>query len=513
MKKRSYLMRKKLLKNSTYFTVMFVCIALISSSSLSTNINNISETEDFQLGITEGKTPIVVETSAGLAPNIANKNLNLQTTSGPLSDIMWGYIANSTIEYLKDTESDDFLSGGTGGSDEIWYGVQYSDGVLWGMDIYSEDMWCIGGGGDGLNGLAWDYLYNRLYGASGSKLYEVEPETGEQEEIGSFGSGVNEMIAIASNIYGTMYGWDLGDKLWTIDLDTGEATEVGPLGIDLNYAQDGGFDHETGDLWLTAYTVSPNYGCYLYVCDVDTAECTLIDQFEGNSQITASFISFGCPCPEHDVGVKSINYPESGIAIENIPMQVTIKNFGKNTETTDVQMEVGKYDDEGSIILEEDFSGTFPPEGWETDSWTQCSDNCSPDPPCACLYKYDMYENYSAYITSKPVDASDYDKCNLRFYFAADLYYQQYCTLYVKYRKDESSPWKDVTPWDHPLNEQMEGDLYEIGIYSFGSPDGCGEALQIKWEYVGYYYYMNYCVLDSIILEGYNESIEYAELV
>ena len=39
------------------------------------------------------------------------------------------------------------------------------------------------------------------------------------------------------------------------------------------------------------------------------------------------------------------------------------------------------------------------------------------------------------------------------------------------------------------------------------------EALQIQWEYIGYYYYSNYVCLDTIILEGTNESIEYAELV
>ena len=271
MEGRSYLKCKKLFKNSTFLTVCFVSLALIANGSLSVSLNNNLETKNFLFEIAEEEATIVLETSAGLAPIIANEECNLQTTSGPLNDIMWGYIANSstydegtcyfylddpgTIEYLKDTESDDFLSGGTGGSDEIWYACEYSNGVLWGIDAYTGDMWCIGGGGASLNGLAWDPVYNRLWGASGSKLYEIDPETGEQEFIGSFGSSVNEMIAIAANGIGTMYGWDLGDKLWIIDLDTGEATEVGSLGIDLNYAQDGSFDWETSTLWLTAYTL------------------------------------------------------------------------------------------------------------------------------------------------------------------------------------------------------------------------------------------------------------------
>jgi hypothetical protein len=76
---------------------------------------------------------------------------------------------------------------------------------------------------------------------------------------------------------------------------------------------------------------------------------------------------------------------------------------------------------------------------------------------------------------------------------------------------NESSPWKDVTPWDNPLGHEVEGDLFEIDFYGFG--DKLGEAFQIKWEYIGNYYYYNWFVLDSILLEGYNNSIEYAELV
>jgi hypothetical protein len=435
---------------------------------------------------------------------------------------MYGYIANSptydegpcyfylddpgTIEYFQETESDDFLSGGTGSIGE-WWACENSTGALWEIDPYTGDMKFIGGGGVGLNGLTYDAIYNRLYGASGSGLYEIDPDTGEQLFIGSFGSSVNEMIAIACDLEGTMFGWDLGDKLWVIDRDTAEVYEIGSLGIDLNYAQDGGFNWEEDTLYLSAYTVSPNYGSYLYECDKETAECTLIGQIEDNSQITASAVSLGWVCCDHDVGVKEILKPEDpSHAVPEMDMEVIVKNYGANTETFDAQMEI--YNQSSTLLMEEDFSGPFPPEGWETDSWVQCNDSCSPDPPYACIDNEGQY--YNAYITSKAVDASEYKRCSLRFYLCADFYYPQYCSFYVKYRRNESSPWKDVTPWDNPLQEGFEGDLFEIDIYSF---EGCGEALQIKWNYFGYYYYSNYVCLDTIILEGTNESIEYAELV
>ncbi len=164
-------------------------------------------------------------------------------------------------------------------------------------------------------------------------------------------------------------------------------------------------------------------------------------------------------------------------------MQVTVKNEGDNTETFDAQMEINK-NRSGSLLLEEDFSGSFPPEGWETDSWIQCNTSCCKDPPCACLFPWNQVLPFiGGNITSKAVNASEYKKLRLTFYFVADLYMPQYCNFYVKFRTNESSPWKDITPWDNPLGEEWEGDFYEVDFYGIS---GFGEALQIKWEYIGY---------------------------
>ena len=76
---------------------------------------------------------------------------------------------------------------------------------------------------------------------------------------------------------------------------------------------------------------------------------------------------------------------------------------------------------------------------------------------------------------------------------------------------NSTSPWKDVTPWDNPINEQQDEQLYEIGCYSFGEP--MGDEFQIRWEYIGYYYYFNYLWLDDVTLEACSDCAEYAELV
>jgi hypothetical protein len=179
-----------------------------------------------------------------------------------------------------------FMSGTTWSNDGRWIACEYNSGTLWVIDPETGDMYQIGGGGTSCNSLAWDPVYNRLYGASSTSLFEYDPETGEQEFIGSFGLSGKTIIAIAINSEGECYAWDVlfsGDStLFTVDLESGQAYEVGSLGMNLLYAQDGDFCKEDDTLYLATYTTNPYSGSYLYECDEDTASCTLIGQFQGD---------------------------------------------------------------------------------------------------------------------------------------------------------------------------------------------------------------------------------------
>ena len=534
----------KFVKNTMIIAAFLVALMLISSSSLSVKLSDKSEINNSNFEDDEKEITQQRGTLTGLDPNRHSKKPNSLTTvrnnnkirDGKInqalsleSKLMYGYIGYDSCEEegpcyfpLDDpgnitgdqgTGSGYILAGGTWTCDEEWYGCEYNSGGLWKIDPYTFDMEQIGGGGTACNGLAWDPVYNRLYGASGTHLIEYDPETGEQDLIGSFGLSGKTIIAIAINMQGICYAWDVlfsgSSTLYTVDLETGEAIEVGSMNQNLIYAQDGAFDWDTDILYLTAYSQSG----FLATCDTETGELTHLGDFECGAEITASMI-MACCCPaEHDVGVKAIVKPsKSSHAIPEMEMELLVKNYGLNYETFYAQMEINNQTNpSSSTLMWEDFSGSFPPEGWETDSFTQCNDSCSPDPPCACLFKYNQVQNYSAYITSKPVDASEYKKLSLTFYFAGNLNYPQYCNFFVKVRKNESSPWKDVSPWDNPLGHEFEGNLFEIDFYGFG--ENMGEDFQIKWELIGYYYYYNWFVLDSILLEGTNDSIEYAELV
>ncbi|KYK31365.1 MAG: hypothetical protein AYK22_02480 [Thermoplasmatales archaeon SG8-52-3] len=530
MKKYSVLKSKNFKKIIKIITIWIFALIIVSGSSISIaprlEIKNKNDSfKELKHEISNGPAPKCQQANEEKS-NSLKKPLNdrdcgymygFNAYPGPESIVKFPLYDPGCVWVVCELMSV-FISGGTYGCDGVWYACEYGNGILYGIDPFTCDMWVIGGGGVGLNALAYDPTTYKMYGSSDSNyLYEIDTDTGEQEQIGPFGSGVLYMIGMAFDADGVLYGWDLGnDALWTIDTESGEATQVGPLGISINYAQDGDFCRETDTLYLTAYTSTGQ----LYECDEDTGTCTLVGTIGSGIELTGSIIINNCTPCEHDVSIDSIDYPESGNAIPEMPMQVTVKNKGNNSETTDVQMKVIKYEDE-QVIYSEDFSGTFPPDGWKTDHWTQnFSNNSGGQSPEAQVYKYDQYyggyDYYDNYIQTGPIDCTGFEKIKVRFRWAADYYYPQYCSVYVKFRKNSTSMWKDITTWDNPFFENQEAKIWDINCYSFD--ELFDDESQIKFEYIGYYYYYNYLWLDDFEIlaytsyEDYNETVEDIEI-
>jgi hypothetical protein len=522
-------MIKNFLNNIMIITAFLVAVILISSSSISMTLKKTPEIEKIDLFEVE-------EISIGLAPQSGEIQIASNTKCPGLEKksisedcpLMYGFCAypeekmitinvcNCSGEEICDIwGGSNFLTSMTYGCDGVMYAVEYSTGILWGIDPFDCEMWSIGGGGTSLLSISYDPITNMMYGSGEDNyLYKINPLTGEQVQIGPFGGGVQYMIGIAFDAEGVLYGWDLGnDALWMIDPDTGEATLVGYLGVNLNYAQDGDIHRESNRLFLTAY-LSGSEGA-LIECDLETGECEIVCYFWGGMEITGSCFLNSCEPPDHDVSLESIDCPESGYAIPEIPMQVTVKNKGANPETTDVTMQLDKYE-EGPVLFEEDFSGAFPPNGWTTDYWNQSFTNeAGGESPEARVYNNDQINGgqyYDNYIMTPPIDATGWEKVTVAFRWAADLQYPLYCSFYVKYRKNETSEWNNISPWDNPLGENKEGDLYTIDCYGFG--DDMGDGFQVIFIYYGYYGYYNYFYLDDVKItalnniEDYNETIE-----
>ena len=201
------------------------------------------------------------------------------------------------------------IGGGTYGCDDIWY--VSGDFGLYGIDLLSCEQWLIWGGRTGLLDIAYDPINFKIYGSSDNNyLFEIDPYTGEQEQIGPFGGGVSYMISMAFDEDGVLYGIDLGqDCLWTINTETGEATQVGSLGININYAQSMDFCRETDVLYIAAYTSTGQ----LYECDEDTGQCTLIGAIGSGIEVVGAIIINNCTWDPRPPKAPIISGPDNGV--------------------------------------------------------------------------------------------------------------------------------------------------------------------------------------------------------
>jgi hypothetical protein len=524
-------MNKKFIKNILAISAVLIAISLIPSSSISMKSGTLSEKENLDLNVKEEKTDFVNQLT-GLNPLFVEKRMaanSLKSTtiqpSGLLSDdgyfyacdvfspypvVKWELETGDGKETLASSgDNQYFLAGGDWSCDEVWYGCEYNTGSLWTIDPDTGDMEHIGGGGTSVNGLAFDPIYNRLYGLGSGSLYEYDPETGEQEFIGSYGVS-NTMISLVIDMQGVAWAYDVlfngYSTLFNIDLETGEATMYCDMGQNLCYAQDCAIDYDTGIIWMCAYS---DGGFYAY-WNWDAEEIVTVTTLD--SQYACAMIRSPIFCGYDDVGVKNIIYPKNGYALSEIPMKVTVKNYGwASSEVTDVQMKVNKFE-AGPKLLEEDFSGHFPPDGWTTDYWNQSFTNESGgESPEARCYNLDHPQGqyYDSYIISPKFNCSNAEKVELSFKFKADIEYT-FCSFFIKYRKNSNQSWIDVTPWINPFPSDFGPKNYVIDIY--GDPY-LGEEFQVKWEYEGYYSYFNYWWLDDVDITAYSVSIEYNETV
>jgi len=253
----------------------------------------ISSTDNFDENIS-GKSHILESVNSSENRFSYNSTSYLFHINGPSGTGFYAYYPNNTYNF-REWEGPSSFSGGTWTNDGRYLCCEHVNGFLYDVDPETLEASLIGGGGVGLNGLAYDPVNYKLYGASSNSLYEIDINTGGQSYIGSFGIGTT-MIAIAFDLDGICYGWNVlfsGEStLFKINTNTGEATVVGGMGYNLLYNQDGAFELDTDILYLMAYT---SMGGTLLVCDEDTGECFSLGNFQGEA--TAHAISYGEKIP------------------------------------------------------------------------------------------------------------------------------------------------------------------------------------------------------------------------
>jgi len=267
---------------------------------------------------------------APLISSLSNNENKLVVTKNSISDCIEVYEAYAYVAYNPNGEEGlygfelfpfgNFTYLGPGGSGNFLAGAcfvppcyiyfsEYGTGIIYALDILTLEFHGLGGGGSGLNGLDYDDESGYLYAVDSYGLYQINITTGEQTYIGGWGSGYM-MITIA--IYnGICYGLDLiTDSIYIIDLDSAELTLVGSTGLNLNYAQDMGFDKDNGILYLAAYTITGQF----YQVNITTGECTLLGNFPNGLEVSAFAIIYGnippyVPCDFHpeDGGISVLS--------------------------------------------------------------------------------------------------------------------------------------------------------------------------------------------------------------
>ena len=233
----------------------------------------------------------------------------------------------ATLYLCGVTISADFLIGGTIVTDELWYGTQYGNGLLYGIDPDTCDMWSIGGG-PGYGDIAWDDWTKKLYSAG--------------------------MEGLAFNNEGTCYGInydDSGYNLYIVDIDTYNVTLIGTL---INFTEGYGlsaeFDKDNNILYILN-----SYG--LYTCDLETLECTFIG-LTGGIELSALAI----PYEEYDTTpFTEISFDppipdgENGWYISDVTATLNPIGFVYGVEATYYRINEGKWEtyDSPFIITEE----------------------------------------------------------------------------------------------------------------------------------------------------------------
>ncbi len=198
-----------------------------------------------------------------------------------------------TITTLMASNTSNFLTGGDLVGNEV-YGIEYGSNDIYIVDGDGSNykIGTVGGVSEGILGIADDItgkgtLYAAVSdGATGTDLYTIDANW-DATLVGSIVAD-QTIIGLACNSAGDLYGIALGDdNLYSIDKATGAGTVVGPLGIDIDYAQDIGFDRGNDFLYGTLYTTTGK----LYTIDVNSGEALEIGTFTDELTMCAVYTS------------------------------------------------------------------------------------------------------------------------------------------------------------------------------------------------------------------------------
>jgi hypothetical protein len=517
LKKPNFVKNKKQVKTTTFLAIMLIASTLLLSSSV---------------------------TSISISGNSLNLNKNSTLNTNPLKQ--------EIVDRSPNTETN--MIAGSHAPRDIWdiqlqfdvygaAGVLGNVGAAWdGTNLYScvwsssdihrfdadgtfDETFTISGV-SALRDLAYDGTY--FYGGSaGGTIWEMDFDS---ETLISTITGSFQSRALAYNDdLDVFYASNWGDPVWIVNRDGSIAgqfnlvTATSTYGFAYDNVCPGGpylwvFDQAAGgvdvaiikqwDIAAGAFTgvehdvaADIGYGSaggMFFATDYAPGTATLGCLDQGGLATTPDIMIMYELCetetPDiHDVGIKSINNPNSGGAGSNLPVQVTVKNYGNYTETS-VPVFMSIHKQAGvTNILDEGFEGSFPPSGWSntgTSPFIQVTD-AMVGSYCAKAY-YSGY-GYWADLTTASFDGS-LGGLTLGFWHKQLVWAGDQDTLTVSVSNDGGSTWTQVAYYPTSLDWTYE----TIDLDSFITPTANMMLKFYATEDYGYGVYLDAISIDSI---------------
>jgi hypothetical protein len=240
------------------------------------------------------------------------------------------------------------------------------------------------------------------------------------------------------------------------------------------------------------------------------------DEYQGNDGFGPSqnkFLDIYIHIPwTHDVGDKEIEYPDKDYyRADEAPIQMKqkIKNYGKEPEgcfyvymAVRLLDKVTKLDETFDCWDYTSYPNYYVPCGWSEGTvyrgWERSFTNyAGGDSPEARLNWY-----YAGYFQDTPlispsINTEGEDKLELIFKSRIDHYSSSFMAT-VEARADPGDPWTDYTPWANPVNGDIPAAEYTVDI----TPE-IGVDTQVRFNFFGYYYYLDYWFVDDVKLISY----------
>ncbi len=392
---------------------------------------------------------------------------------------------------------------------DVWYGNAFEDG----MSVKGSGQIAAGFDTDGDNNDDRNNIENVFIPTdelkSGSYTIEVEAKNVVADAV-SDTSEVDQDFALA--VFNTP---QMGQKNGTISLDKKEYQGNSKVQITLNDIDlkgEGTYDinitsetepegeivtlNETGEgVFQGNITTSLNDADgVLHVSDDDNITAHYLDEDPGYDASVGQGQSMtlnGLKAPD-DAGVSEINSPPDYIGTNEKTVKSVVQNYGDNN-LTDVPVNTTI-----SKGIYEDFSGTFAPTWWTTESgdWVQSdSSDAGGTAPEANLYGWDITDDYS-YLQTPQINTTGYPSLTLDFKSYIDYdagSWSDPITCNVSVRQNSTDSWSDVAPWSNPISEDKGPDTYTIDLSSY-----IGSGTQVRFEFDGSSWDLNDWYIDDV---------------